>query len=357
MRWITIFVFQIVMLGSCAKLAEYTFPFQEYLDHELIPVDVKLFQPVRVIFLEDIVLVLDEKTEYFIHAFCKTGFVWYGSFLRRGHGPGEETSVWEIRALEKNKFLYNTDSKVRIMEFDIETKSVMLIESFEVGKLNETFLLNRDLLGFPKYISEENDKEFLRFCINQLTYTPFGTEFLSQLNGFSQMEKNYLSYKWISVHPDHQLFAMVYQLFPVLRICNSADGSLRKEIRLKSRQPFPHALLDERLSLEQIKELTWGSYLNIQSTTNYIYALYVGRPVAELYPSGLKGRCDYPAEIHVWDWNGNPVKRIQLDRQIHAFTVSPDDRYMIATSMELEDYLLKFGLWKDEASAVDLENS
>lgn len=333
----------LILLGSCADNEDYSFQRVEHSEHELVSTNVPLYDPYRIVFLGDAVLVLDVKADHFIHAFSGRDLSPLGSFIRKGHGPTEETSIWEIRAMDENQFLVSTGNDIRMMHFDLETKSVDRIESYPAENLKGVFKLEQTLFGFPDY-EELSDREFMGYDIIGEKYFPFGPGFLSQLNNYTLSEQRYFSAKNVTVHPDKHLFAAVYHLFPVLRIYHSTAGDLKREVSLKTNQPFPDALLDPNISLKQTKERVWENYVEIHSTASYIYASYVGKPLIELYPNDIIVPGDYPAEIHVWDWDGNPVKQIQLDHPIYSFTVSPDDKYLLATSVEMEEHLMKFAL-------------
>lgn len=333
----------LILLGSCVGNEDYSFQRVEHSEHEMVPTNVPLYDPYRIVFLRDAVLVLDVKAEHFIHAFSERDFSPLGSFIRKGHGPKEETDIWEIRAMDENQFLLSTGTDIRLMHFDLATKTVDLIESYPAGNLKEVFKLEQTLVGFPDY-EELSDREFMGYDVIRETHFPFGPGFLSQLKDYTLSEQRYFSAKNITVHPRKHLFAAVYHLFPVLRIYHSTTGDLKREVKLKTNQPFPDALVDPNISLMQTRERVWENYLEIHSTESYIYASYVGKPLIELYPNDIIVPGDYPAEIHVWDWNGNPVRQIQLDHPIYSFTVSPDDKYLLATSLEREEHLLKFEL-------------
>ena len=334
--------FLLFLLCSCANNNNSSFPVRQDLNHELISTDVQFHEPDQIVFLQDAVFVLDRKSEYFFHVFSALDLSYYGSYIRKGHGPEEETSIFQIRPIEKNQFIYVTDNYVKIMDFDVANKSLKQVESFKTNKLFEVFKLDQNLFGIPRSFYEKNNKEFLEYKSSLDSCIAFGPNFLSRLKRYNNSEQIYLSSKKITVRPDHQLFAAVYGWFPVLRIYHSKNGDLKREIHFKTNQPFPDALLDEKLTIEQTRERTWKNYLDIQSTENFIYGMFAGKSLAELYPAEVLD--DFPVEIHVWDWEGNLVKCIQLDHNIFSFTVSPDDKYLLAISWNQEEHLLRFEL-------------
>ena len=61
-------------------------------------------------------------------------------------------------------------------------------------------------------------------------------------------------------------------------------------------------------------------------------------------PDRQSGLVDFSNEIHVWDWNGKPIKKIFLDKNIFSFCVSPDDKFLICSSLNEIDKFYKYSL-------------
>lgn len=88
------------------------------------------------------------------------------------------------------------------------------------------------------------------------------------------------------------------------------------------------------------------NYRKIKATNCYIYGLYCGKTIGENnIRFNEEGLNDTSNEIHVWDWNGNPVMKILLDEQIFSFCVSPDDSYIICTSLNSKNNFYKYELF------------
>jgi len=57
------------------------------------------------------------------------------------------------------------------------------------------------------------------------------------------------------------------------------------------------------------------------------------------WDGGTVKYADVANEIHVWDWEGNPILKLILDRSIFSFDVTPDNKQLIALSIEDVDKL------------------
>jgi hypothetical protein len=72
------------------------------------------------------------------------------------------------------------------------------------------------------------------------------------------------------------------------------------------------------------------AFQNGAVTEKYIYLLYSGNLDEQKYVPDSKTRAAGQF-IYVYDWNGNPVKKFNLDRFITGFTVSDDNTVIYAT--------------------------
>ncbi|MEA1875738.1 MAG: BF3164 family lipoprotein [Bacteroidota bacterium] len=137
------------------------------------------------------------------------------------------------------------------------------------------------------------------------------------------------------------IFAAAYDKFPFLRIYQK-NGDLLYESRYLNGQEFPLALVNPNSSQKSFGQIM-QNYRKIKSTTEYIYALYIGKTTSEMTKEGV-GLDDFSNEIHVWDWLGNPIQKILLDRNIFSFCVANNNKYLICSSLNSIDKLYKYKL-------------
>jgi len=50
----------------------------------------------------------------------------------------------------------------------------------------------------------------------------------------------------------------------------------------------------------------------------------------------------YSDELHIFDWDGNYIYSFQFDKPVMGFIVNKDDKYILASSINIEDYELEF---------------
>ena len=79
-------------------------------------------------------------------------------------------------------------------------------------------------------------------------------------------------------------------------------------------------------------------FIQNEFVDEYIYALYSGRKL-------LDDRITKGNEVYVFDYKGNPVKKLILDKDISFFDISKENK-MYAISVDILSQLLKFDLNK-----------
>lgn len=116
-----------------------------------------------------------------------------------------------------------------------------------------------------------------------------------------------------------------------LEILELTNGELKT---ISKHHSYPPQFEDQSQSEEFISVVWdtdnyWG-YHNIDVSYKYIYALYSGRKI------GDSDRFFYGDKILVFDWNGNPIIQLNLDKEVSDITVSKDDTgiYGITTDEE-----------------------
>lgn len=93
---------------------------------------------------------------------------------------------------------------------------------------------------------------------------------------------------------------------------------------------LPHANINGALTPEDKLGVT-----HVTSDNNYIYALYVGKTIKE----GMTNRATslYTNKILVFDWNGNPCKVLNLNREV--FSIAYSEMYDKLYCLGLDDDL------------------
>jgi len=325
------------------------FPNETHLKHEVIETPPVLFSTVGIVLLDDVLITIDSKADKHFNVFQLPDYEYIGSYINRGRGPNEEIFIHSnISKINKNKFIYSSYfTHVKKAAFNKEENKIEILESFSLPtplhEIQHAFWLDGKIYG--RHRNESKNKEFVKFNPDDNTFSVFGPSFPELDENISLEKRRAFFSPGFTVKPDKTLIACTYNNLPILRIINT-DGTLKRDMRFNNDLPFPHGLLRSNPSISDLDNKQ-HNYFDRSSTGKYIYALYWGVLEGERHgPDRRDGpfELDYSNEIHVWDWDGNPVKKIVLDRKIRSFDVTPDDKYLIGSSINSKDKLFKYPL-------------
>lgn len=222
--------------------------------------------------------------------------------------------------LEKalNKTLKKEDVKSIILPDDID-------ESIHVLKMDN------DLVFGSGY---SNLGEFFTYNLNtkQVSWKKFTTDFDEEFMNLLQKSDLLGIYKhgMIKAKPDNSKFVKAYRLNQKISIFDN-NGDLIRTIENKN------AIKPAIGKDNQFSNDTNLYYSNVYTTDNYIYALCLNSKV-NTNPTNV--------EIHVFDWNGNSIQNIQLNKGIGGlapFAVDEKNRTIYTINPESElNYLSEF---------------
>jgi hypothetical protein len=316
--------------------------------HEVVKTPPVLFMVGGMVLTDSVLITVDLKSNTFFQIFKLPAFDYIGGFIKKGKGPNEEITVSPyMQHIENNKFLYQSNSSIKIAKFNIEKNRIEIINRINLpGKLinlNHAFSIRDNYYGWD--LKRNSKKEFVGYNPKTKNAFDFGHTFPKVEKEISFPMKNMVFAKAIAIKPDKSHFACVYDKFPILRIYKN-DGTLLNETRYVNNQNFPQSLLEKNPSRKDIENIM-QNYRKIKATERFIYALYIGKTEGEI--DNQENRLnDFSNEIHVWDWMGNPIKKILLDKNIFSFCVAPNDTYLICSSINKLDFLYKYSLNKNE---------
>lgn len=123
-------------------------------------------------------------------------------------------------------------------------------------------------------------------------------------------------------------------------LCIDKDGRLKKQFEWHGDLGKYTTSGDGKSSVSAaISRDSKIAFINTCVSKNYIYLLYSGKKMNSDIFSAFKGNT-----VYVIDWDGNPVKRYDLDIEVTCITVSDDDLTMYAIAELDATSLVKFNL-------------
>lgn len=334
----------LVMISGCSfaqSNKEFkSFPRIEQLRHSRVEIR-ELISPSSIHLINDTIILVDKNLEHAIHFYNVSNWSSIGSYGKRGKGPAEvEKPKFHGQFTEENGETYLWFSDIR---------------SFKLFKVSLTKMIN-DIDSEPE-ISYRIPPE-LALSYKEI-YAVSDTEFVGtvageQLGGrFFHIDMKKKTADWMPNFPKQNLKVPEHKigyLYSSAAAFNRKTNQIASGMYLFDRIDIVNVLEEKVLTIFQegnseIKEVdlrddsrlfplkTEFYYTRAYSTENYIYLLYANNTEQQIAESRKS-----PTELHVFDWDGNPIYKGQLDmHSLGSFFVDEKTRKLYAINYQPED--------------------
>lgn len=301
--------------------------------------------PVRVNLIDSLLFVADMKTDSVLHLFSANSKNHIGLFIPRGNGPAELLSCADITRSNNPGYFWAFDITSRKwIEYNINN----LITNNR-GKYNSIIDFNKiksDFTGInqPEWLSDStfifnslfkyNERFFIldkNLNLKKAVYNPS----IKVNNKFPENILGDIFSSFISVKPDKSKIATVGRYLDLIEIYD-ANGNLLN--MLKGPDKDFDFKFDIENSLQQGAMLklpeTKRAYTGIKTTNNYIYLLYSGKERKD--PNNYS----YSTVIYTVNWNGEPIKKYELDVPVSSFEI--DEEKNIIYALHQDAYVITY---------------
>lgn len=293
--------------------------------------------PARMLASGDYLLVLDGASDSVVHVVSSRDGHLVRSLGRRGAGPGEFQGArsFAVRSAGEPPWIFDI-ALGRLTRVDPATpfhpasaRTITLAgEVLPVQPLwlNDTLLVSPNFSDRGRLSFFNGEGKFLR-AAGRLPASP-------------GIPPSVVQQAWIggmTASRSRGLLAIATLYADQLEIYRN-DGTLVRKVR----GPFhfdPQYKVDNAggmLTMSSGDAMRIG-YSSVVSSDDYIYAVFSGRTREGFGPSSPFGRY-----IHVFDWNGDLIKVFQLDAEVLALAMAPDQRTFYAIRHDPEPAILTF---------------
>jgi len=330
------FVFVLIVFSSCidkkGKLNNVTDKFESFPKEEGIVFEkVCEFTEGRIenlVVLDSFLVVRNEQSKKgkLLYNFDRKLEVFSDGYHNYGKGPEEVLSVFSIGKDKNGIWTYDvTKQRLSLIEFG---NSVMTPDSFstQMYKIEGENFGHVGILGDNKIIGQIQNEEYKAAVINYKS-----SKDLKYVNKFAGAASNQITYAYAANHhllvrPQGDKVAFAYMLTDIIEIYDVKDETL-----ISRQGPECFDIIYEnvkapngRVFMDMTSE-TRNAFLAGCVTDKYIYLLYSGEAFGS--ENVMRG---YAKCIYVFDWMGNPVRKINLDRLVSCIGVSPNDDTLFA---------------------------
>ncbi|MTI88517.1 MAG: hypothetical protein FH748_11165 [Balneolaceae bacterium] len=163
-------------------------------------------------------------------------------------------------------------------------------------------------------------------------------------------------HKYIALEPDNSNDLFRFGKYPDTELKNYDRYNRYKTVLAKKPSGEKFVAFNEHIDEGKIYDLNGNLLINmqmtkniddenkfridIQSTNKNIYAHYLNAAESTIFDEGL----DYNPTIEVWNWEGDLVDKVVLDKPIHYFTVSEKYNKLYGISLLVSDQIYEYDL-------------
>ncbi|MRX70067.1 TolB-like 6-blade propeller-like [Flavobacterium resistens] len=277
------------------------------------------------------------RNKYYFYNYSFKNNLFSKEYIKRGKGPDEVLLGFCSGLKDNYLWVYDSQSN-KILTINkntaIDSSKVFLIKSYNLKKkFYKTVLLDSNyVLGIGNIDSKYKvQKVALK---NGEIVKEFGEfQYIPKEIPFDVCKNAYQSN--IYIRPSADKIVLPYRFSDVIEIYDIDKGT---SIAIQGIDKFDvnfNINKSDSFNMER-NEKTRLAFLRGGVTNDFIFLLYSGRLSSD-------ENCNTGRYVFVYDWDGNPIKKIVLDREINTLGVSKDGKTLYSYDHET-GYILKANL-------------
>ena len=255
--------------------------------------------------------------------------------IPRGQGPEEMIVLFLCAQSNKNELWINDPNQSKICRLDMEA---VVNESYRIEPTVR--LRSSDLLKIDDYFvgagSAVKDNRFQIFD-SQGNFLTSCLHYKKPDNYYGMPDNIYATVFQgdYTVHPDNKKFAFATSMSGSIQFFDFTPES----ISLNTDLFFYHPSFTEEGTYATYKRDSKMGFPMIDSDSHYVYALYAGNKTLGEHIFSLGSD-----HILVYDWNGNPVKRYELEIPLFTFCLNAAGDKIYGVAFDPETIIVQYDL-------------
>ncbi|WP_339865977.1 BF3164 family lipoprotein [uncultured Algoriphagus sp.] len=255
------------------------------------------------------------KNNHIIHFYSKKENDFKKELIRKGNGPFESFAPYSIDFRMKKILLSDFEMR-KIIEIDLENFEANSSEIKLENYYNEVKFYNDSTYIATSSSSSKEKFYFINKKNGRIEYTKGEFQNIPRGIDISQIPDLFQSILGVNLKRNKALNA--YRWMDIIEIF---DLNTNKSKFIKSPKNIENKLItgiNGELALER-GGAARECFVDVTYSDNYIYALFSGNEdkTQGAYLSDI---------IYMFDWNGIPIKQINIDRKIMSISVNTDDK-------------------------------
>ncbi|AUC21956.1 MULTISPECIES: BF3164 family lipoprotein [Polaribacter] len=302
-------------------------------------VDYKIGIPRRILLIDSTLIFFNipKKSQYiFSNYSLNTGILGDG-YLQKGNGPHEVISAASGGVLGNSLWVYDATSNKILTTNKNKAIAHNTFSNPNVKKLNENyykidFIDSLKFVGIRSKLSPTSSK----FENLNLTSSKSTNSYGKYVNVSKKIKLETISDIYTSTifsKPTGDKVVLGYRYSDLIEIY---DLKSEKCISIQGPQKFDVNYTQEKnqnFFYMGKSKTTQKSFINGAVTNKYIYLIFSGHQRKNRSEADRK-KWTYGKQVYVYDWDGNPIKKITLDRYIYTLGISDDDSTIYSYDIE-----------------------
>lgn len=357
-RLIGFFIVIIITVSCSSSVDEVKMPIdptqlfndQEEIKHTRFEIDEMDIAAPQQLLVVDTLLIInnqfeDENETYFYGVYNRNSGLFYQLFGREGRGPDEfldnsymfrapngssniiinNRRLFSLSEISLERVLSNS-SKITVDHVDELNTSYSL-----VSKIGDDLLFGTGFFSDGRFALSDGSGDLINMSLNY----PFEDNF----DDITKRDLGMAYQSSFSLHPTKPFIAVANFTAGNLDILHVENEMIEEINQIHSYPPkFENQSSGTQISVTFDADNKRG-YYDIDVTEEYIYTLYSGRD--RTAPNQSTGN-----KIFVFDWNGNPIKQLNLDVEVSRLAVSQNNEtlYAVANDDNNEAFIATFSL-------------
>lgn len=321
-----------------------SFPNRSLINGTVLTDSDSLVLPLRISFLADYLIVVEDKGHNAIKVFGARDGNFYKSFGLVGHGPGEYIGAFSIDVSPFNKefliyditlsrlTLYTLDSLLTDTSYNY--KKIIKLNSDRGITVNVSWLAKDNFVSSGYY----RDGRLCFFNPNGQNISITGSVPSGRKSHVPITVHQHAYQSYLAVRPDLRKIVLATRYADQLEIY-SESGNIESVAKGPHRFSPAYQLANARgyPTLEYTDKTRFG-YIDLVATNNFIYGLYSGE-------RRNKSKDSHAGQfINVFDWEGQPVYQYKLDRKLFSIALDAKNDVLYGISHDPVPSIVKFPL-------------
>lgn len=277
----------------------------------------------------------------FFYVYSYPDFRYLYSFCPKGKGPDEYLMPHIIKNTPADTFSFRDHGTDQIVTYRLTDRAAIPVGKYLCKPDDTHFFREINYLDANSYVLKSSTN---RSSARELWDLPHSQKTDSLPNTFGLAKE--LGENYYPEFDDYQIASasnkMVFAYFLIdrLEIGSVEKNKMYLNVRIGTNQTPHFHLFNEKTDGKYKYSMDYNPiyYEYVTCTDSCIYALYAGFPLGDLNPK-------HASTLHLYDWEGKPVKRINLQQSLSAFVVDESTQTLYGINPDSrEDAILVYTL-------------